>query len=80
MHISVRDVDPKVFRQFKVKTVESGLKTGAAVTTAMKDWSEKREKLKKETKSFFELKPWDWGKENKNLSLRIDEILYGAKE
>ncbi|MEK7540342.1 MAG: hypothetical protein AAB558_03780 [Patescibacteria group bacterium] len=43
----------------------------------MKEWTDKREPRKKKTKSFFDLKPWDWGKKNRNISKRIDEIIYG---
>ena len=43
MNVSVRDVDPKVFRKFKVKTVEVGMKTGTAMTQALKEWAEKKE-------------------------------------
>ena len=45
--MSVRDVDPKTFREFKATAVASGVKTGAAVTQAMREWAEK--KAKKET-------------------------------
>ena len=80
MNVSVRDVDPKVFRKFKVKTVEVGMKTGTAMTQALKEWAEKKEKRKKNAKSFFDsIKPWDWGKENTRLSEQVDEILYGGK-
>ena len=80
MNISVRDVDPKVFREFKVKTVSEGKKAGTALTQAMKEWVEKKEKKEKKKKSLFDLKSWDWGKENHDLSTRVDEILYCGKK
>lgn len=79
MNVSVRDVDPKVFRRFKVKTVEVGMKTGMAMTQALKEWAEKKEKPRRKRKSFFDsIKPWDWGEENKNASMEIDKVVYGG--
>lgn len=80
MNVSVRDVDPQVFRKFKAKTVEIGIKTGTAMTQALKEWAEK-EKKKKKVKSFFDsLKPWDWGAGSEKSSVEIDEVLYGLKK
>lgn len=80
LNISVRDVDPTAFREFKVKTVSQGTKTGIALTQAMKEWVGKREKEKKIKRSFFDLKPWDWGKGNERVSIEVDETLYGGKK
>ncbi|MEK6941687.1 MAG: hypothetical protein AABW85_02420 [archaeon] len=81
VNVSVRDVDPKVFREFKVKTVEIGMKTGTAMTQALKEWAEKRENKKKKVKSFFDnFKSWDWGKGSEKSSIEIDEVLYGLKK
>jgi len=79
LNISVRDVDPKAFREFKVKTVSQGSRTGVTLTQAMKEWVEKREKKKKKKRSFFDLKSTDWGKGTQDLSERVDEYLYGGK-
>ncbi|MEK6957760.1 MAG: hypothetical protein AABW99_02180 [archaeon] len=78
MNMSVRDVDPKTFREFKATAVASGVKTGAAVTQAMREWAEKKAKKEKKEKSFFDLKAWDWGKKNRNASSEVDEVLYGG--
>ena len=78
--VSIRDVDPKVFREFKAKTVTQGTKTGTAVTQALKEWTQKNEKKGSPKKSFFSVKPWDWGKGNENLSNEIDAYLYGGKK
>lgn len=81
LNVSVRDVDSQTFRKFKAKTVEIGLKTGTAMTQALKEWAEKKEKKKKVKKSFFSsIKPWDWGKGNENASLEVDEVVYGLKK
>ena len=46
----VRDVDPKVFRKFKAKTIEAGMKTNTAMTQALKEWVEKRNQKEKAKK------------------------------
>ncbi len=80
LNISVRDVDPKVFREFKVKTVLDGTKTGVALTLAMKEWAEKKEKKKEgKTKNIFNLQAWDWGKGSENESENVDKVIYGGK-
>jgi len=79
MNVSVRDVDPKVFREFKAKTIVEGAKTGTALTQAMREWIEKKGKKGKTKKSFFEMEPWDWGKGNEKASTEIDKTLYGGK-
>ena len=81
MTVSARGVDKQVYRKFKAKSVEMGLKTGTAMTLAMKEWVGKKEKKKKKVESFFDkLKPWDWGKGSENSSLEIDEVIYGLKK
>ena len=80
MTVSARNVDKTVFRKFKAKSVELGLNTGTAMTQALREWAEKKEKPKKAKKSFFDLKPWNWGKKNRNASLEIDEVVYGGKK
>ena len=45
VNVSIRDVDPKVFREFKAKTVTQGTKTGTAVTQALKEWTQKNEEI-----------------------------------
>ncbi len=40
---------------------------------------EKNDARKKWKGSFFDLKPWDWGKGNEHASQEIDETLYGGK-
>lgn len=79
--ITVRNVDEDVWRKFKAKTVEERLRTGEALTEAMKKWV--KEKEKKETKPnprlLLKIKPFKWGKGKKKVrwSEEIDEILYG---
>jgi hypothetical protein len=78
MNVSVRDVNPQVFREFKSEAVKEDLKVGVALTQALQNWLEARAKKKKKH-SFLDLKPFDWGPGNENVSERVDEILYGWK-
>lgn len=79
MNVSVRDVDQMIFRKFKARTVEAGLKTGTAMTQALKEWTEKKEKQKKAKKSFFDdFKSWSWGEKNRNASMEVDKVVYGG--
>jgi uncharacterized protein YecT (DUF1311 family) len=77
--VSIRDVDTDTFRKFKAKTALKGMKAGIALTEALRAWIEKKEKQTKKRGSFFDLKPWDWGKGNENASQEIDEVLYGGR-
>ena len=76
MDVSVREVEEGVFRDFRAKATSKGLKTGTALTQAMKEWSSKSEKAPK--RSFFDLKPFH-GK-NSDLSENVDKYLYGGKD
>ena len=74
MQLSVKNVDEKVFREFKAKAVQNKMKVGSALTFAMQFWI--REKSTKNKKSFLDHKPTSWGKGTENLSQEIDKILY----
>ncbi|MBI4045010.1 MAG: hypothetical protein HY392_04850 [Candidatus Diapherotrites archaeon] len=47
---------------------------------SIKKRKDKKRSPQKKAKSFFDLKPWDWGKESENSSLEIDKIVYGGKK
>lgn len=72
VQVTIRDVDPNVFREFKSSATKHGIKLGSAITLAMEKFmsTNKREK-------FTTLKPVSWGKGNEKVSEEIDEILYG---
>lgn len=74
MQLSVKNVDEKIFREFKAKAVKEKIKVGSALTLAMQYWI--REKEKKVKKSFLAHKPSSWGKGTENLSQEVDDILY----
>ena len=72
--VTVRDVDPQVFREFKADAVRNGYKLGTALTLAMEKF---RSELRRKKEKFTSLKPIHWGKGSEHSSLEIDEILYG---
>ena len=72
VQVTIRNVDPTVFREFKSNAMKRGMKLGSALTLAMEKFmsTQKREK-------FTTLKPVPWGKGTERVSEQIDEILYG---
>ena len=75
MQVSVKDVDEKVFREFKGEAVKEGLKVGQALNVAMMYWVWQREKPMKKLQDF---KPIRLGKPHRT-SEEIDDILYGKE-
>ena len=74
IQITVREVDEKVFREFKAEAVRQKITLGGALNFAMEkfraDLSKKRPKL-----TYWQ--PSSWGPGSEHVSERIDEILYG---
>ena len=66
MNITIRDLDESVYRQFKAKAVEEGLKIGEAVTQAMELWI--RQRSIKPKGSLLDIKPFNWGADTHNVS------------
>ena len=74
MQLSVRDVDKKIFREFKAEATREGFKVGGALSLAMQLWLQKSRKPKM---SLLDFKPTNWGKGTERLSEEVDKILYG---
>lgn len=75
VQVTIRDVDPEVFREFKAETVRRGLTLGAAMNLAMEKF---RSELRKKRPRFTSLaKPMHWGKGTEHVSEEVDAILYG---
>jgi len=57
--LTVRDVDEQEWRRFRARTAEEGLKTGDALTQAMKLWVKEREsqRMKPDPKLLLKVKP-----------------------
>lgn len=78
MNITIRDVNPHFWREVKIKAVKEGVTRGQAINLALNHWLQ--EKTQKKQKSFLELEPFDYkGEDAKELSMKVDEVLYGWK-
>ncbi|MBI5003174.1 hypothetical protein HZC31_07345 [Candidatus Woesearchaeota archaeon] len=75
MQVSIKNVDEKIFRDFRAEAVREKMQVGKVLTLAMKHWIEKKQKKPK--LDFLTLKPTSWGKGTERTSEQIDEILYG---
>ncbi len=78
MNITVRELNERVFRRFKAKAVEEGMKLGEALTQVMESWlnegkAEVRPKLS-------DIRSFNWGKGTERTSSEIDQVLYGDKD
>jgi len=82
MNITIRDVNPRFWRELKVEAVKEGMTIGEAINIAIEKWLiEYKIKENKKTKSFWDLKPFKFGgKESGQLSAKVDEVLYGWKK
>ncbi len=75
VQITVRDVDPQVYREFKAEVVRRGFTLGSALNLAMLKF---KAELRKKRPSFMSLhKPFHGGKGTEHVSEEIDSILYG---
>ena len=75
MNITVRGVDEEVFRRFKARAVEEGMRLGEALTQAMEMWLQQRS-LKPKAR-LLDIRPFNWGEGSKRVSVEIDRIIYG---
>ena len=84
--LTVRDVDEEAWRKFRAKTEEKGLKTGDALTQAMRIWIKQKEDdelldRRPNPKLLLKIKPVTVGRKGTLVrwSEQIDETLYGGK-
>ena len=80
--LTVRDVDEQEWRRFRARTAEEGLKTGDALTQAMKLWVKAREsqRMKPDPRLLLKVKPITIGRKKVRWSEEIDETLYGSSK
>ena len=80
--LTVRNVDEKAWRKFRAKIAEEGLKTGDALTQAMKIWIKEKESqgAGPDPKFLLSVKPITVGRKKVRWSEEVDETLYGARE
>lgn len=74
MTTTIRNVNKKIFAEFKAEATREGLSVGEALNMAILAWLERRKKKKLSLKDF---KPTNWGKGTEKTSEEIDKILYG---
>lgn len=74
VQISIKNVEDKVFREFKAEATKEGMNIGKSLTLAMKLWIQ--EKQKKSKKSLLDFKPREWGKGTERVSEEIDSWAY----
>ena len=79
--LTVRDVDSAAWRKFRAKIAEEGLKTGDAITQAVKIWIKEKEAKasKPDPRLLLKVKRITVGKKQVRWSEEIDETLYGIK-
>ena len=74
IQVTIRNVDEKIFREFKADAVRKGMTLGTASTLAMQKF---RAELGREKPKFTLLKPVNWGQGTEHVSEEVDVILYG---
>lgn len=77
VNITIRGIDEAVFKRFKAKAVEEGMKLGEAITHVMELWI--KEKSTKPKRSLLDIKPFNWGEDTEKASVQIDQTLYGEE-
>jgi hypothetical protein len=78
MNITIRGINPHFWREVKIKAVKQGITRGQAINFALHQWLQEKDKKKK--KSFLEIEPFDYkGEDAKELSMNVDDVLYGWK-
>jgi plasmid stability protein len=73
MDTTIRNIDPFVYKKLKTKAAQEGISIGEAVTMAVSEWLGLS---KKKIRSIIDIKPEHFGKQYRNLSEEIDEVLY----
>lgn len=74
MQVSIKNVDERIFREFKADAVREGLSIGNALNLTMELWLQKKNKKPKMT--LLDFKPRDWGRGTEKTSEEIDKIVY----
>lgn len=77
MNLTIRGLNDRVYRRFKARAVEEGMKMGDAVAQAMELWI--RETKKDPNLRLTDIETFNWGKGTERTSSEIDELLYGVR-
>lgn len=77
MDTTIRNIDPFIYKKLKTKAAQEGISIGEAVTMAVSEWLGISKKKKR---SIIDIKPEHFGKQYRNLSEEIDEVLYKQEQ
>jgi len=77
VNITIRDLSEAVFRKFKAKAVEEGMKLGEAITQAMEVWVKQR--TTEPHTGLLQIKTSNWGEGTERASIEVDRVLYGER-
>jgi RPA family protein len=79
--LTVRDVDEELWRRFRAKTEEEGLRTGQALNEALDVWIKRKERTRKRPNPSSFLKVAGMIKAGRRVrwSEEIDKVLYGEE-
>lgn len=77
--VTIRNVNPEFWREFKASAIKKGLSVGEAINLALKTFTMETEAKKtKKQKEIWDLEPVAFsGPDAEHLSENIDNVLYG---
>ncbi|MDV3243542.1 MAG: hypothetical protein LYZ66_00035 [Nitrososphaerales archaeon] len=80
--LTVRDVDEEVWRKFRAKTEEEGLKTGQALNEALDIWIKEKERKRErpDPRNFLKVEGIIRAEKRVKWSEEIDRVLYGEEK
>lgn len=80
--VAVRDLDEETFRKFRAIAIEEKMKTGEALTMAMKRWIREKEaeKPKPDARNLLKISGIIKTKKKVRWSEEVDEFLYGLEK
>jgi hypothetical protein len=76
---SVRNMNPRLYKQLKAFALEKNISVGDALNAAIEGLLKQKSERKKNLMLLLKIKPTDWGKGSENSSTEIDEVLYGGR-
>ena len=77
MDTTIRNIDPFIYKKLKTKAAQEGISIGEAVTMAVSEWLGVSKKKKR---SIIDIKPEHFGRQYRNLSEEIDDVLYKQEQ
>ncbi len=75
MNVTIKNMNRKLYQEFKAEAARRGLEVGEALTLAIQEFM-KSERMSKNL-SILEFEPFDWGEGSETVSEDVDAILYG---